>query len=131
MKRNIIFPGILFFSIFFLFSSCLGGNKAIQEHITVTIEPLRFFTEKIAGDRLPVQTMVPSGSNPETYEPTPRQLVELSHSPFYIKIGEIGFETTWMQKLQENAPHMKVIDSSKGIRYIADKNGIKDPHTWM
>lgn len=45
-----------------------GDTKPV---ITVTIEPLRYFTEAIAGDRFDVVSMVPKGSSPETYDPTP------------------------------------------------------------
>ena len=47
------------------------GDKPV---ITVTIEPLRYFTEAIAGDNFNVISMVPKGSSPETYDPTPQQL---------------------------------------------------------
>lgn len=126
MTKNIL---LIFLSLVLL--SCGSDTKQTDNVITVTIEPLRFFTEKIAGDRYTVQTMVPSGSSPETYEPTPQQLVKLNNSTLYIKVGKIGFERAWMQRLQANAPHTKIIDSSEGITYIEDRNGIEDPHTWM
>ena len=75
--------------------------------------------------------MVPAGSSPETYEPTPQQMVDLSQSVFYFKVGQIGFEKTWMKKLQQNAPNMKVIDTSTGIRMLKTQSGNIDPHTWM
>ena len=34
--------------------------------LVVTIEPLRYFTEAIAGDQYQVVSMVPKGSSPET-----------------------------------------------------------------
>lgn len=36
-----------------------------------------------------------------------------------------------MKKLQQNAPDMKVIDTSAGIRMLKTQNGNIDPHTWM
>lgn len=81
--------------------------------LTVTIEPLRFFTEAIAGDRYNVVSMVPAGSNPETYDPTPQQLVTLNKSVAYLRIGYIGFEQAWMERLQANAPDLPVFDTSK------------------
>ncbi len=58
-----------------LFSCKQGGqqNKKNDDKpvITVTIEPLRYFTEAIAGDEFTVVSMVPKGSSPETYDPTP------------------------------------------------------------
>lgn len=114
-----------------LLVSCTGGKKPQERNITVTIEPLRYFTEQIAGDKFQVSTMVPPGSNPETYEPTTRQMVKLAGSRLYFKVGNIGFERTWMKRLQENAPDMKVIDTSEGIPVARSINGIPDPHTWM
>ena len=62
--------------------------------------------------------MVPKGTSPETYDPTPQQLVELARSKAYFRIGYIGFEQAWMDKLTTNAPHLKVFDTSKGIDVI-------------
>ena len=114
-----------------MLSGCSHREISKQPTITVTIEPLRYFAHQIAGERYQIQTMVPAGNNPETYEPTPRQMVELNHTTLYFKVGRIGFETTWMRQLQENAPQMKVIDTSVGIVPAKSINGIEDPHTWM
>lgn len=111
--------------------ACQSAKTSKKPIISVTIEPLRYFTEQIAGNQFDVRSIVPTGSSPETYEPTPRQMVELSQSPIYIKVGKIGFERTWMKRLQANAPKMKVVDSSNGIRYIQSNPTIEDPHTWM
>lgn len=114
-----------------LLVACQEQAHTSRPIVTVTIEPLRFFTEQIADTLVQVQSIVPTGSSPETYEPTPRQMVELANSVLYIKVGQIGFETTWMDKLRANAPKMKIVDSSAGIQYIESSDGIKDPHTWM
>ena len=75
--------------------------------------------------------MVPNGNNPETYEPYAQQMMELSKSALYLKVGSIGFEQTWMKKLQDNAPDMKVIDTSVGIKPAKTPGGNIDPHVWM
>ena len=121
---------ILVFSVISL-TSCVGPSKNSQRMITVTIEPLRYFTEQIAGNKFDVVTMVPNGSSPETYEPTARQMVKLSGSDLYIKVGNIGFERTWMKKLESNAPHTIIINSSEGITLQKNGNGVADPHVWM
>lgn len=114
-----------------LLAACGGNKKGDKRIITVTIEPLEYFTEQITGKRFEVRTMVPRGSNPETYEPTPQQMIALSHSDLYIKVGNIGFERTWMNRLESNAPHTIVIDSSDGIIPVRTCDGIPDPHVWM
>ncbi len=107
--------------------------------LTVTLEPLRYFTEAIAGEHFQVVSMVPKGSSPETYDPTPQQLVSLSQSRAYLRIGYIGFEQTWMERLSANAPHMKVFDTSRGIELIHAEGhthgdhhhaGGVEPHVW-
>lgn len=107
--------------------------------LTVTLEPLRYFTEAIAGDKFHVVSMVPKGSSPETYDPTPQQLVHLDKSIAYLRIGYIGFEQAWMDKLTANAPHLKVFDTSQGIDLIREEGhrhgdhyheGGVEPHVW-
>ena len=128
MNKNIGFFTVL---TALLIAACTGGSPSDQRIITVTIEPLRYFTEQIAGDKFTVKTMVPRGGNPETYEPTARQMVDLSASDLYIKVGNIGFERTWMKRLEANAPHTIIINSSDGITSSDNSMYIHDPHTWM
>lgn len=111
-------------------------NSSVQNHknnddkpvITVTIEPLRYFTEAIAGDNFSIISMVPKGSSPETYDPTPQQLVDLAKSKAYFRIGYIGFEQTWMDKLTDNAPHLQFFDTSRGIDLIYDSSHAHHHH---
>ena len=110
------------------------GEKPV---ITVTLEPQRYFTEAIAGDKFKVISMVPKGSSPETYDPVPQQLVSLGDSKAYFRIGYIGFEQAWMERLMNNTPHIQVFDTSKGIDLILNNgdhdhghgHGPRDGHT--
>lgn len=124
-----------------LLTSCNGqsGKGEKERIITVTIEPQRYFVESIAGNKFKVITLVPKGSSPETYDPTPRQLVALSKSEAYMRIGQIGFEVAWMEKIRENAPHLRIFDNSTGIELISTGEyahgdhvhaGGVDPHIW-
>lgn len=103
--------------------------------ITVTVEPIRYFTEAIAGNRFAVASIVPKGSSPETYDPTPRQLIELVDSKAYLRIGYIGFERTLADRLAKNTPTQPFYDLSQGIDLIRDEthaglaSGV-EPHIW-
>ena len=131
---------LIYILTLFILSAC--GNttqKSEKPILTVTLEPLRYFTEAIAGNNYEVVSMVPKGSSPESYDPTPQQLVNLSKSQAYFRIGYIGFEQAWMKKLEANCPNMKVYDTSKGIDLIHDKGhwhgdhfheGGVEPHVW-
>ena len=122
---------LLFLGSCLLLAACTGraskNNNGDEEKpvITVTLEPQRYFTEAIAGDKFKVVSMVPKGSSPETYDPVPQQLVSLGDSKAYFRIGYIGFEQTWMERLMNNTPHIQVFDTSKGIDLILN-NGNHD-----
>lgn len=107
--------------------------------ITVTIEPLRYFAEAIAGNRFAIVSMVPKGASAETYDPVPQQLVALGNSKVYFRIGHIGFEQAWMKRLADSAPGMQVFDTSEGIALIGDSTHrhataahahAVEPHVW-
>lgn len=131
---------LIYILTLFILSAC--GNTTLKSEkpiLTVTLEPLRYFTEAIAGDNYEVVSMVPKGSSPESYDPTPQQLVNLSKSQAYFRIGYIGFEQAWMKKLEANCPDMKVYNTSKGIDLLRDKGhwhgdhfheGGVEPHVW-
>ncbi|MDR1403176.1 MAG: zinc ABC transporter substrate-binding protein [Tannerellaceae bacterium] len=120
-----------------------NGRQGNEKIISVTIEPQRYFAERIGGDKFTIHTVVPAGQSPETYDPAPQQMIRVSKSLAYLQIGYIGFEQAWMQNIRENNPEMKIFDLSEGIELIhgtdeadgADDHrdhhhaGI-DPHIW-
>ncbi len=115
----------------FLLLSC-GGKRDDNRVITVTIEPLRYFAEQLVGDRAEVTTLVPKGSSPETYEPTAQQMVALGNSMMFIKVGDLGFERTWVAKLGDLADGIEIVDTSEGIATVeSTSRGVTDQHTWM
>ena len=130
----------LYIFLFTLLTACSGpDSKQEIPTLTVTLEPLRYFTEAIAGDKFQVVSMVPKGSNPETYAPTPQQLVRLNQSQAYFRIGYIGFEQAWMERLEANAPQLKIVDTSRKVHLIKGKGhyhgdhyheGGVEPHIW-
>ena len=122
---------IIILALSLIAASCKDKAGTRQRTITVSIEPLRFLTEQIAGDRFDVAVLVRQGGSPETYEPTAKQLTELAHSDLYIKVGELGFERTWLKRIMQNAPHTIIVDASEGIKRELSINGIPDPHVWM
>jgi len=143
MKQTIL----LFTALWGVLSMSSCGERQIDENVvSVTIEPQRFFAEKIAGDKFIIKTVVPSGQNPEMYDPTPQQMVQVSRSRAYLKIGHIPFETAWMPSVKANSPGLDVFDMSEGMLLIeqhphdhdhADGEDHchhshvgADPHTW-
>lgn len=126
----------------------VGCNSVVNNKptVSVTIEPQRYFVEQIVGDIFKVNTIVPAGTSPETYDPTPSQMVSLGKSRLYFKVGYLGFENAWGKTLAENNTDVKVVNTSNEISLIEGENldniiggyvhheghshhGI-DPHVW-
>ena len=75
-----------------LFTACDSKQStSTKPTLTVTLEPLRYFTETIAGDKFKIVSMVPKGSSPETgswtatVNPTPcASAISVSNKPGWI-----------------------------------------------
>lgn len=107
--------------------------------VVVSILPQKYFVEKIAGTHIgETEVMIPPGSSPATYDPTPRQMTMISNADVYFRIGHIGFEKAWMNRFRESAPDLRIVDLSSGIdligadhhHYGEEEHGV-DPHIWV
>lgn len=134
-----------FFAIMFLVS-CNSSKKEDIQVLSVTIEPQRHFLEQIVGDKFSINCVVPNGSNPESFDMAPSQMIAISKSKAYFKVGFLGIENTWIKNIGENNPDISFIDCSEGINPIMEHDcdheghehghahhgheGGVDPHTW-
>lgn len=123
---------ILCAGLVFALASCTNKTQERRKTIMVSIEPLRFFTEQIVGNQYVVKAVVPEKYNPESYKPTAKQLMELSDSDVFFKIGHLGFETTWLGKVQTENKHVQMVNTSEGLSVSDNGNCCHtfDPHTW-
>jgi len=131
---------LLCLSISLGFQSCKSKqNKVDNKLISVSILPQKYFIERIAGDDFKVNVLIPPGASPASYEPTPKQMQDMSKSSLYLRIGHIPFEKAWLSKLFEGNSEIKSFDLSEGIELIrgpetrhgdhVHEGGI-DPHIW-
>lgn len=124
--------------------SCTSGkkNKPVGKKpvITVSILPQKTFVQKIAGDDFDVNVLIPPGASPAAYTLLPSQLKDIANSVAWLRMGYVGFELSWHEKIRNSNTNMKVYDLSEGIDLIAageeGDNGHKrlsgvDPHIWM
>jgi len=123
---------------------CAGPVKqSTNPIVSVSIAPQKYFVERLMGDSVEVNVMIPPGSGHATYAPTPGQLKSLSQSVAYFKMGHLGFEATWSEKFEAANRQMLWFDLSQGIEVIQGEHhhhhhgdddhvctdGI-DPHIW-
>ncbi len=119
--------------------ACTGPAKSDKETIVVTILPQKYFVEKIAGDLVQVDVLVPPGASPELYSLMPSQMTGLSKAKAWLGIGKVGFEEGWVDKIQESNPNLKYFDTSVQADWIAGEEVVHgdhvhlhgiDPHIW-
>lgn len=114
------------------------GPKAEGNIVTVSIAPFGFFVEKIGGDDFRVNVMVPEGSDPHVYEPSPAQVSALRKSSAYITDGYLDFELAWLDKFYSANRLMKNITLAGSIDLIREEGHEghghalpADPHFWV
>ncbi len=90
--------------------------------VVVSILPQKYFVERIGGDRVDVSVLVAPGQEPETYDPTARQIAELSRARLYFAIGT-PLESMWLKKIDRMNSGLTVVNPPATLA-----NG--DPHIW-
>lgn len=82
--------------------------------VLTSIAPYEFLVKKIGQDLIEVSTIIPSGSNPHSYEPTSRQVLEAARGKIWFRIGE-PFEKKAISFFRERSPSLAIYDLRDGI----------------
>ncbi|GKV66930.1 MULTISPECIES: metal ABC transporter solute-binding protein, Zn/Mn family [unclassified Sporosarcina] len=101
-------------AILLALSGC--SNKATNEtesasseklRVYTTVYPLQYFTERIGGDLVDVQSIYPPGTDEHVFEPTQKDMMSLSKADlfFYIGLGLEGFVQKTEKTLQNEPVH--------------------------
>jgi len=125
-----------------LFAACQSKPKDARELVSVSILPQKYFVEKIAGNLLQVNVLVPPGSSPHNYSILPSQMKDLAKSKVWLQIGLLTFEDALHDKLASLNKDMAIVNCSKEIVPIAgsecEEEGHEhaanegfDPHIWL
>lgn len=94
-----------------------GNNRPETDNTTVyvSILPLKSLVEGIVDHDFNVNVLVPPGASPETFEPSPRQFVELNKARLIFNVGLIDFEISLLGKIEDRE---KIVDLSRGVDLI-------------
>lgn len=133
MKKIISILGILLVIPLMLVgcgSNSNDENKSDKLQVSVSISPLREFTEIIGGDKVEVQALVPNNVEAHDFELKTRDAESLVNNSLFIYNGA-GMEP-WVEDLKSSVGDSKIefIDSSKNSNLIKVENQT-DPHLWL
>jgi zinc transport system substrate-binding protein len=123
-----------------LFTLCLVtvGCSGVQKHpepskplLLVSLPPYKTLVEQIAGDEFAVVAVVPLNADPHTYEPTSKQLSQLTKGKIWFRIGE-SFEAKLLPLLKARS-----VDLREGVSMIEEGgchchgHSTQDRHIWL
>jgi zinc transport system substrate-binding protein len=152
LKKAIILS-ILFLIFGSILVGCSEKKESTNENGTITVYttvyPLQYFTERIAGNLVSVESIYPPGADEHTFEPSQRDMMNIADAEmfFYIGLGLEGF----VKKTQTTLKNEGVDFISVGDKLILPENsheseeeeiihdeeghhhehGDIDPHVWL
>lgn len=84
--------------------------------VAVSIVPQAEFVEKVGGDKVETVVIVPSGADPHTYEPSPKEVQEISKARMLVTVGVgMPFEESWIDHFESMDSGTLIVNSSQGI----------------
>lgn len=161
MKRTFYLLTVLVYAIFLSISSGCSKNQAVsglgdkdQRMLVYTsFYTMYDFAEKIGGDRIKLQNLVPAGTEPHDWEPSPKMIAGIEKADVLIYNGA-GMEA-WVEDMLDSMKNKSfiVVETSKDIKLLEgyheehdkghdDESDIKngdhehedsryDPHVWL
>ncbi len=117
---------------------CGKKEQSGRLKVAVSIVPLADFVREVGDDLVEVQTLVPPGASPHTYEPTAGQLSFLSRAKVFVTnglqletwaadvVGKVGNKNVVKVVAADAIPKDKLLKTSE-----VDVKGPYDPHVWL
>ena len=129
-------PPLIVLLLVFAAGTCVLAQAPVAEDdrplVVASASIFADMAEVIAGDLLPVRSVVPIGGDPHIYEPTPADVRLVSRADLVL-INGLTFEG-WMNELIANSgSRAEVVTVTRGIGAIesAEYVNSSDPHAWM
>lgn len=150
MKR-FVWILMVFVVVMALAAGCrqIAGDKDAEGRLSVyaSFYPMYDFAKKIGGDKIKVVNMVPAGTEPHDWEPTPADIANLEHADVFIYNGA-GMEH-WVEKVLDSLKNdqLMMVEASRGLTLLEgrhhhddedkaaddheDDEEEYDPHVWL
>lgn len=110
-----------------------NGDKKLT--VYTTVYPMYDLTQKIGGDKIQLKNLVPAGTEPHDWEPTPSDMAALEKADVLIYNGA-GMEP-WLDKVLKslNPEKLVTVEATQGLTLLNSQDETKklatDPHVWL
>ena len=122
------------------FSSLAAGVAKAALEVVVSIAPQEWLVDRLGGEAVHSEILVPAGQDPHSFEPKPRQIAHLAKARLYFTVG-LPFEERLREKITGAGMPLRFVDSAAGITKIpfseheheddAGHGEGDDPHVWL
>ena len=99
-----------------------GGNGRLR--VVTSLELLADLARQVGGDRVEVNSLLPAGADPHTYELTPGRVADIAGADLVFANG-LGLEGNVLDVIEENAGG-PVVELAEGLDTLND-----NPHLWL
>ncbi len=118
------------------------GTKESQQQtlpiIVVSILPQQYAVDRIGSEHVQTITLVGPGQSPHSYEPTPKQMAQLSQADAWL-VSQTDFEAALIDKVKAMYPHLRIVDGTEGVSFrtltgdeaLGHKAMELDRHSWL
>jgi ABC-type Zn uptake system ZnuABC Zn-binding protein ZnuA len=117
-----------------------GGSAAAgpgKLDVVASVSFLADVAQNVAGDRFTVHTLIPLGTDPHSFEPTPKDFGAAAYADLLIVNGG-GLEGPLLTQLEQAGAKATIVDASAGLQSRTPQPGEPplassetDPHFWL
>ncbi|HEX2253870.1 MAG TPA: zinc ABC transporter substrate-binding protein [Thermoanaerobaculia bacterium] len=108
--------------------------------MAASVPPLAYLVDRLGGERVATTVLVPPGTEPHAYEPSPRQIAALADAHLFVEIGHpaFPFEARFLDHLAATNPGLQVVEVAAAVELLEagdDEHdhgeAMTDPHVWL
>jgi len=116
---------VLFVVLLFVWRAEATAADAASLKVVVSIPPLEWLVERIAGDRVAVESLLAPGDSPATFQPRETEVTVLLRSQLFVRIG-VPFENgPWLEAIAKTG-RVEILDARRGIELRPLTTGLSD-----
>jgi zinc transport system substrate-binding protein len=130
MRNTLRLIPIIIFIFFTIGTVFAGGTRQVNDEkpvVFVSIPPQKYFVEKIAGDLVSAEVLIPPGADPHTHEISPKKMSRMASAEIFYAIG-LSLERPFIEYIKKTYPKLRIVDTSYGVSVLEGK---EDSHIWL
>ncbi len=107
------------------------GFEALGKPLVVgTNSIVADIAQRVGGEDIQVVSLIPPGTDPHAFEPTPQDLQVLMQADLILTVGA-GLEEHLFPLLDLPEVREKVVNLSEGLPLLFSSQGTPNPHVWL